>query len=246
MSLPGDSLSTAPAPSDFLGGRALTLTKEHDFETGGVALNDASQGHFVQIWDAQIEVSRTVIVLRNEAGFESTIYEGVDITEISVTFDQNMRSTFAFVEADQAKLEWFDTSIGNKVITNFGFDVRNPRVSLDDKRSRQVANSDIILSYIRDGNLYYRQQRDRYETERLLASNVLPTPESYLRRTGMSSANRFQFEIFDPWSLEEQLAYTLSQAPDASATFTNPIPTVVPTIITPSSPTIWDQDNEDA
>jgi hypothetical protein len=70
-------------------------------------------------------------------------------------------------------------------------DVITPKCSLDDKRQLQVSRSDIILAYIREGALYARQQRDRFDTEYLLKSDV----GGYLRRIGMNVQQRFQFDI---------------------------------------------------
>ena len=68
------------------------------------------------------------------------------------------------------------------------------RCCLDDKRQSATAqgNNDIILAYVRAGKLYYRQQRDRYEVEYLLAEEI---PAKVLTRIGMSKNYRLQFEF---------------------------------------------------
>jgi hypothetical protein len=52
----------------------------------------------------------------------------------------------------------------------------------------------VIFAYIRGDALYYRQQRDRYQQERLLAGSV----PGALNKIGMNAENRFQFEFVVP------------------------------------------------
>nr|PZN74572.1 MAG: hypothetical protein DIU57_19165 [Pseudomonadota bacterium] len=122
------------------------------------------------------------------------VYTGDDITEVSLAFDQNMNVCVAFVEAGMAKLLWYDTTVNQLVVTELGEGVTHPRVALDDTREFNRANSDIILAYIKEGALYYRQQRDRYQIERLLS----PGPWIALKRIGMGSGYRFQFQVVAP------------------------------------------------
>lgn len=249
MALPNNVLATEDFPAKFEGGRALSLELARDFETGGVALSDPTEGHLVQVWETYIAGTLTGIIIKNEKGFEATIYEGSDIiTEVSCTFDQNMRQVLAFVEGGTAKLDWYDPSIGGRAITEYP-DIKNPRVSLDDKRSEQMDTNDIIFAYIKDGNLYHRRQRDRYQTEYLLAEGVLPDPElSYLRRIGMNNVSRFQFEIFTPWSQDEILADLLTRAPDPYTEIAPPyqVSGTTATTFDSGSSTIYRPDNEDS
>lgn len=211
MALPENRLSSQAFPAAFTGGRALSASPQRDFETGGIALSDPSQGHLVQVWKAEV-VDNSTIVISNEAAFEVSYYSDHNVTEVSLTFDQNMRPAIALVADGQAKLIWYDAQAAQEVVTELDADVRSPRVSLDDKRASQSALNDIILGYIRGRNLYHRLQRDRFEVEYLLAENVVPTEEWYLRRMGMNAVNRFQFEIFRDWNQEEILADMLPRA----------------------------------
>lgn len=242
MALPGNVLATQDFPAEFIGGRALSLELDRDFETGGVALSDPSEGHLVQVWETYVAPNLIDIVIKDEAGNETIIYEGTDlITEISCTFDQNMRQTFAFVEGGIAKLDWYDTQLGARTVTIYS-DIDNPRVSLDDKRATQMDSNDIIFAYIKNGNLYHRRQRDRYQTEYLLAENVLPdTENSILRRIGLNNVNRFQFEIFTPWTQEEILEDLVSRAADPYIELSPPyqVSATVSTILTAGTDSIW-------
>lgn len=190
--IPQDRLSTTTLAADFLGARASSaITARYDMEDGGVALQDPSEGLFSDVWYAYINPSNTRIILGKEGGSEVTIIEGTGITEVSLTFDRNMNVAIAYVEGGEAKLNWFDLVANDQVTTNFGSTYINPRVSHDDKHPLASETSDVIFAYVRDGDLYYRQQRDRYDTERLLQEDVAGT----FRKIGMNVENRLQFEF---------------------------------------------------
>lgn len=187
MALPNDKLSTDPAPAPFLYNDDKTVTRFVDYEMGGIALNDPSSGLTHQVWTASIEGNR--IFLHPENGDKTLIYTGTGIvTDISISFDQNMRLTYAYVEDNDCYLYWYDNTVGDYTRTNFGR-LKTPRISLDDKRSESTGSSDIIFAYIKDAKLYYRQQRDRFGVERLLDDG----PIIGLDRIGMNTVNRMQF-----------------------------------------------------
>lgn len=194
MALPDNVLSAAEVPTRFFGARSGSTTSTIDYEDGGLALNDPSEGLLYQRWRARLfragEVDSSVWLDATHIGeFEwlSVPY----MTEISFTFDANMRPAVVYVAAGQAYLNWYDTTIPGYVTTTLPAGVVTPRVAMDDKRyvgSNGYQLSDVILAYVRSGNLYYRQQRDRYQTERLLKVGVTP-----LIRIGMSRGLRLQF-----------------------------------------------------
>jgi hypothetical protein len=241
MAIPNEELSIINLPADYVGGRALYLDITEDFESGGIALNDPSQGYMVQVWRTTIVDGNTIVTEAQDTGVVTTVYTGVDkITEVSLSFDQNMRQVIAFVEGDIAKLDWYDTQIEARVLSEFP-GISNPRVSLDDKRLRRTPTSDVIFSYLRNTNLYFRMQRDRYGVEYLLKEGAQTDNNLILRRTGLNTVNRFQWEFFDPWTQEEILGYTLSTAadPTTESNFASPVAT---TIITQGvTPSIWDR-----
>lgn len=196
MSLPGDGLSSVPLPGYFLGARAQVFPDYIDYADGGVGIQDPSLGLDYQVWTAEIvsDVLEDNIILSAPTYPATSVYTGDDITEVSLAFDQNMNVCVAFVEAGVAKLLWYDTTVSKLVVTEIPGNVTHPRVALDDNREFNRANSDIILAYIKDGALYYRQQRDRYTIERQLSSG----PWIALKRIGMGSGHRFQFQVVAP------------------------------------------------
>lgn len=196
MSLPNDELSTQPMPSYFLGARAQIFPDYVDYMDGGVAIQDASLGLSYQIWTAEIvsDVIEDNIMLSAPTSPPQSVYSGQDITEVSLSFTQNMDICIAFVEQGIAKLLWYDTSVSQLVVTIIDGNVTHPKVALDDSREFNRAGSDVILSYIKDGALYYRQQRDRFGIERQLSSG----PWIALKRIGMGAGLRFQFQVVAP------------------------------------------------
>lgn len=187
--LPDGVLSTIAISGLFLGSKQLYCSPTRDYEDGGIALNDSSEGLRYQRWRCRIYGN--YVVLDAEDVTPTVIFSGAVLTECSITFDQNMNYCLAVVEGGQAKLKWYDTAAGEMVVTVLDADVVTPRVSLDDKRDTQSAISDIILAYVRLGGLYYRQQRDRFETEYLLDAG----PHTGINKIGMGNKLRMQFSM---------------------------------------------------
>ncbi|WP_444931500.1 hypothetical protein ACJJIF_06910 [Microbulbifer sp. SSSA002] len=189
MALPENSLSTLAISAPFVGGAALPVRDITDYETGGIAIRDSSEGLQYQVWRARILNDGTDIVLDAREVDEFTLISGSDITEVSLAFDRNMYPVIAYVEAGTAKLNWYDSSAAEQVTTDWP-GIITPRVTLDDKRQLQSAASDVIFAYLKDGHLYYRQQRDRFETEYLLQADV---DSDGLIKIGMNRQHRLQF-----------------------------------------------------
>ncbi|WP_312237309.1 hypothetical protein [Stenotrophomonas sp.] len=185
--IPSGGLSNPAQPAEFIEKVNSTLDPLIDYEMGGIALNDASLGLWVRQW--RVRVDGDVVYLGPEGGDEQNAFNRPGITEVSLAFDQNMQPVIAFVQAGEAWLWWFDSSVPGMVFTQFA-EMINPRLTLDDKRPGQVGSSDVILAYLRAGSLYYRQQRDRYQVETLLSSTP---PCGGLACIAMTTGNRLQF-----------------------------------------------------
>lgn len=189
--MPDNSLSTSGYYAAFL--VPDKVDPLIDFEWGGVDLLDSSQGLMVKVWkcfyeDNWIKITDDTII--------HDLINIANVKSLSLAFDFNMHATVTYVvENDllirETFLYWYDTLIGQQVTTNYGAEYLYPQLSLDDHRLRQSANADIIFAYIKGGNLCYRQQRDRYNTERILYENLPEDAE--LKQIGMNTINRFQF-----------------------------------------------------
>lgn len=163
-----------------------------DFEWGGLNLLDPSQGLMVKIWkcfylNGWICITDDVITHQ--------VIQVQNVVHLSLAFDFNMHPTIAYTTVSELGqstfLHWYDTALGAQTTTEYGPDYLFPQLSLDDHRLHQSANADIIFSYIKNNNLYFRQQRDRFLTEYLLESGLSDDVE--LRQTGMNTKNRFQW-----------------------------------------------------
>lgn len=190
MSLPENNLSHRPIYGAFLvPEKAEPLV---DFEWGGVDLLDTSQGLQVNIWKCYYRDNW--ICIENEV-VKHQLLKVENVKSLSLSFDFNMHPTIAYTTENANKkisafLYWYDTAQAKQITTEYGVDYKTPQVSLDDHRLHQSANADIIFAYIKNENLYYRQQRDRFLIERLLHEGV---GDVELTQIGMTTKNRFQF-----------------------------------------------------
>ncbi len=191
--LPDNTLSTTPMPSQFIGARASVFPDRIDYMEGPIALRDPNKGLEYQIWTAEAvaDFVEDWIELSAPNTQPVRIYTGDGITEVSLAFDQNGAPVVAFIEAGTAKLLWYDASLNDYVTTALAGNIANVRVALDDIRPSQALVSGVIMAYLKDGKLHYRQQRDRYGVERLLDNRVW----NALIRIGRGANYRFQFQV---------------------------------------------------
>lgn len=186
-----DRLSTTPQRGLVLPVEARVISDLVDYEMGGVAISDPSQGLNVQSWKCTYEQSR--FILTPETGPASVVLVVDSVTAMSFTFDQNMRPTIAYEQNGRLWLWWWDTTVSARVFTDHG-PGRCPRLTLDDKRDSQTSNSDIIFAYIKPTNeLCFRKQRERFMTERVLKSGL--HDHTKLKNVSMNNKLRLQFEL---------------------------------------------------
>lgn len=191
--LPGNLPSTIPVPSAFMPPDSFVTSKLIDYELGGVAINDASQGLQVQTWVGWVRDSDVLVQPQSGEGEPHVVFSRSGITSMSFCFDQNMRPAVAVTVNDEVLFYWYDSTINAYRTDSFGLG-RNPRLTLDDKRASLLAGSDIILAFIKPNqSLIYRRQRDRFLTEFILRTGLRASDE--LRNIGMGKNWRLQFEI---------------------------------------------------
>lgn len=191
--MPDNVLSTAPVRGRFTGASGLGVTSTVDYADGGIAIQDASEGLLYQRWRARLfdagePSSHVLLDAQNTPEF--ILYAVPGMTQISFTFDQNMRPALAYVDGSGSHLWWYDSVTVGMIVT--GVDGITPRITMDDQRliaTNGYQTNDIILGYVRDGSLYYRQQRDRFTIERWLSDEVT----GGLIKIGMNRQLRLQF-----------------------------------------------------
>lgn len=194
MTLPLDRLAKTYDIGELLSPDSIyRRNKLIDYELGGIALQDPTSGLEYQEWTLELVGNDVTIYPSSSPGSSQVLFTATGINQVSLAFDQNMRPVVAYVAHGQAKLWWYDTVPQQVVTTTLDPDVRSPVVSLDDKRQSAFSRSDVLLFYCRGPQLMYRQQRDRYNTERLLKS--FPGNQISIRRAGMSTRWRMQIEV---------------------------------------------------
>ncbi len=186
--IPEQRLSATNLPAEFLTPDAETVFPTTAKELGGIALNDPSQGLKVQVWT--LTTDGTNVKISAPLVPETTLFTGTSITEIDLAFDQNMRPFVAFVEGGLVNYRWYDSLVEAQVVSSLP-GASTPRCCMDDKRPLQDASSDVILAYVKAGNLYFRAQRDRYGVEYLLKTELGGTLET----VGMNKVQRLQFKV---------------------------------------------------
>lgn len=148
-----------------------------DWEMGGAALNDPTQGLYVKPWYARLEIDGVTEVssiwIGSDTDPEVLFLQQDGITTVSLSFDQNMNPVVAYMQNSDAKFYWFDTLIPGYTTTTLPVGTGVPRCCLDDKREMERETSDILLFYTRSGTLYFREQRDRYTVEYSLETGVI-------------------------------------------------------------------------
>ena len=193
--LPGNVKSSITIAGKFYNPDDLVINDLTDFEYGGVALNDASHGLQVHPWVlTYVDTAVTVTPIKETPSerVPQVLFERAGITSLSLAFDQNMKPTVAFEYQGDIWLWWYNSVVEDHVFESYGKG-RCPRVTLDDKRPSQTANSDVIFAYIREDKLCYRQQRDRFGQEFIMRENV--SQQTRLKNIGLTDKMRFQFEL---------------------------------------------------
>lgn len=152
---------------------------------GGVAIQDGTQGIDFQDWVIRISAPNTVSIEPRTSGVGTTlIIPG--IRYVSGGFDRGMNLALAYETADgKSYFYWFDT-VPNQYVTTEYPGISNILACHDDVRDTSSDTSDMILTYEKNGAIYWREQRDRYLIEYLATAN----PVGHLTRFGMASSLR--------------------------------------------------------
>lgn len=195
MALPDGVLSSRGVMGEFVRPRQIKKEPLVDYEMGGAAIQDPSAGLQVQVWRGRY-LDGAVVLDVPGAVEPQVVLERPGISEFAFTFDQQMLPVVAYVVGDSTShFYWFDATQQDFVTLDLPAGTLTPRCSLDDKREASgtlSGASDIILTYLRAGTLYYRVQRERYEDEHELATGL----EGYeIGQFGMNRRLRMQWQL---------------------------------------------------
>jgi hypothetical protein len=167
-------------------------------EVGGVGISDPSAGLTGYVWKCSYNVATGVITLRNETTGISTPYITIaGLLTLDFAFDQNMRPYLAYDKNDgRAYLYYYSTLAGAYATLQLPSGARSPRMTHDDKRRWSVIGnlSDVCLFYINNDKVYYRVQRERFESEHQVATI---TSNATICSVGMGIDNRIILKIQD-------------------------------------------------
>lgn len=199
--IPNESLSPILQWAPFQYPDNIPVYNTTDYQLGGIGIADASQGLQVQAWFLELSGTPTLnnVVISAPNTQPLILFSAPDITEISLAFDQNMRPAVAYVSQGNPKFWWYDTTIPGYTIISLSSGTISPRCTFDDKRARDVnlGLSDIILTYIYNHNLCYRQERDRFTIEYVLYPNIdVLIANPVINKIGMNAIERLQFQLF--------------------------------------------------
>jgi hypothetical protein len=201
----GGAMSVPTVQAPFIGPRNLPTTGVESWEIGGIALNNPSQGLLYQNWLAYIdntENGNVYLLPDNGTPILFTTLPG--ITQLSLTFDQNMAPFLSYTQSGLAFFYWYDTTVNHYVTTQLETGAITPCCSLDDKDPLPVnmGQSDILLFYIVAGECLYRMQRERYGVihtwDSAIGSKLL-SPK--IVTVGMNTQKRFQVLFQAPFAL---------------------------------------------
>lgn len=192
--MPDNVLSTETIQGRFIPPDDIITDELTDYEMGGIAIQDPSQGLMVQPWIGFWKPEDSTVYIRPvESPTNIALFVEPNVIEFSFTFDQNMRWVTATRTADKkVKLRWFDATVAAYVISEFT-NIDTFKLCLDDKREiqTQAGVSDVIFTYIKANSLYWRVQRDRYMTE-YYGINAIPG-NVRITNFGMASNWRLQW-----------------------------------------------------
>lgn len=168
-----------------------------DYEMGGVGISDPSQGLRVKNWTLKLVTDKDTGVqsfVLSASGVSDTVLftSAGGVTEVALSFDQNMKPAVAYVENGQGKLWWYDATLGAVTTILLPAGATTPRMCLDDHRLNQTGISDICLFYISGGNLCARYQRERFTVEHVLRAVGAGTQ---LISVAMNDRFRLQFRF---------------------------------------------------
>lgn len=200
--IPNNALSSPALPGTYAGRPADSISGGLlSYSRGGVAIQDPSLGLDFQVWEGRIVGNWVQVSAPNRPPV--TFYQGVDLSYVSLAFDRQMQPVIAMVDDGIARLSWYDSVTASRIITQVGAaEILTPLVYYDDIRALQGNTSDVIISYLKNGSLYFRQQRDRYEIE----YELKPGAYYRLNKMGMNKGLRLQFELlFSDYKIKDYL-----------------------------------------
>ena len=186
-------LASVPFFGKFLSPDDRVATNLIDYELGGVGTFDSSEGNDYQVWVGTSDGTSIWVAPESDLSNKTLVTSGVNIVDITITFDQAMRPAVAFIDDVGTQLYWYDSTVQGFTTTVFP-GVKSPKLTLDLKNIEASSSglNDIHFFYIKNGAVYYRIQRDRYGVEYALGGGEA----HHISRLGMCADWRLRIEVF--------------------------------------------------
>lgn len=170
-----------------------------DYEVGGIAINDGSLGLNVKQWECRAVRVDTFgdpqwsVDVRADGGWVQLFLQDDQIHEVSLAFDGNMSPIIAYRDDSGSYIRWFDHAESDFALIALPAGTQTPRCCIDEKRPALSAISDAVVAYVRDGALYFRLLRERFELEHVLKSGLGPGAKLICLQMNMVGRLQWQF-----------------------------------------------------
>lgn len=184
--IPANAITISPISGEFRPPESMPHNPSQHTTLGGFAIGDPSKGRQFQNWTAILAAGNVTVQPSNAGVAFSMPAPGAQ--SVALAFDNNMGIVLAWQTASGSNLYYFDTTTAAYTTRTFP-GTTSCRVCVDDAREFYAPSSDVIFAYTKNNVLYWRQQRDRYDIERVVGSTT-----KRLIRMGLSQTNRLQFE----------------------------------------------------
>ena len=198
MAIPEGRLSTdwAATESQYSIPEDRVFYAYSNYERGPIAIEDTSEGLLYQTWTFSWDESTGDITATPETTGSPTVVHNIPACSlISCTFDQNGRVAIAYINGS-SYLWWYDSALGSRTTKDLGNDVFSVSLYLDDKRSTQNTDNDMLLWYTKQNagqwDLFMARQRDRFLTEYPMYTGL---DVGFIHNSGMSYGLRGQLSI---------------------------------------------------
>ena len=173
------------APRDKVKVNATTSS-----DNGPIAIQNTSKGLMAKIWTASYNSVTGSVTLQDG----TNLFTDVNLKELSLTFNQSGNPFVAFRSATRIKIWWYDPLLSNYTIKDVTTGDQ-PFCYLDERRPEFSANSDVFLLYHRDGEIFYRLQRDRFDVE--YSTGIIGGTDIVIECFGMAKNNRLQIKYYE-------------------------------------------------
>lgn len=155
---------------------------------GGTAIGDGAAGRMVQNWF--VSYATGMITVYPEGGAPQLTLTIPNVKTVSLGFDANMSVAIAYIDDVGANLYYYNTlTSGYSVLTVAG--ATSCRACVDDPRTFDSGASDVIFSYVLSDVLYYRVQRERYQTAHTIGNAI----KQHLIKAGFTTQQCLEFEL---------------------------------------------------